>query len=63
MSDALIRVRPTIVVSGLPRSGTSLMMQLLERAGVPILCDDDRPPDASNPRGYFEFAPVKATLR
>jgi hypothetical protein len=39
------------------------MMQLLERAGVPLLCDESRPPDASNPRGYFEFAPVKATLR
>jgi len=63
MPDARTPVRPTIVVSGLPRSGTSLMMQLLERAGVPILCDEERPADASNPRGYFEFAAVKATLR
>lgn len=63
MADPTRHVRPTILVSGLPRSGTSLMMQLLERAGVPLLCDDSRPPDPSNPRGYYEFAPVKATLR
>lgn len=50
---------PIIVVSGLPRSGTSLMMQMLNAGGVPILSDDQRPPDESNPRGYYEFAPVK----
>jgi len=63
VSPKEVEKRPTIVVSGLPRSGTSLMMQLLERAGVPLLSDDARPPDVSNPRGYFEFAPVKGTLR
>lgn len=52
-----------IVVSGVPRSGTSLMMQMLARAGVPLLCDDRRPADASNPRGYFELEAVKATRR
>lgn len=52
---------PTIVVSGLPRSGTSLMMGLLEAAGVSILQDHARAPDASNPRGYYELNAVKRT--
>jgi hypothetical protein len=47
------------VVSGLPRSGTSLMMQMLAAGGLPPLMDNLRPPDESNPRGYFEFEPVK----
>lgn len=50
---------PIIVVSGLPRSGTSLMMQMLQAAGIPLLTDGERPADASNPRGYYEYAPVK----
>jgi hypothetical protein len=52
-----------IVVSGVPRSGTSLVMNMLEAAGVEILADDVRPPDASNPRGYFELEAVKRTHR
>lgn len=52
-----------IVVSGHPRSGTSLMMQMLEAAGVPILCDEERKRDASNPNGYYELAAVKTTAR
>lgn len=48
-----------MVVSGLPRSGTSMMMAMLEAGGVPLLIDDARPADADNPRGYFEYAPVK----
>lgn len=48
-----------VVVSGLPRSGTSLMMQILEGAGVPILQDGARAPDASNPHGYFEHSAVR----
>jgi hypothetical protein len=51
------------VVSGLPRSGTSLMMQMLEAAGMPILRDDARKPDPSNPSGYYELAAVKSTAR
>lgn len=51
------------VVSGLPRSGTSLMMQMLEAAGMPILRDDLRLPDPSNPSGYYELAAVKSTAR
>lgn len=48
-----------VIVSGLPRSGTSLMMQMLSLGGLPLLTDSHRPPDESNPRGYFEYAPVK----
>ncbi len=48
-----------LVVSGLPRSGTSLMMQILNAWGIPILSDSLRTPDAHNPKGYFEYAPVK----
>ena len=47
------------IVSGLPRSGTSLMMQMLAAGGIPPLMDSLRPPDESNPRGYFEFEPVR----
>ncbi len=49
------------VVSGLPRSGTSLMMQMLEAGGMPILCDQVRQPDENNPRGYLELEAVKHT--
>jgi hypothetical protein len=47
------------VVSGVPRSGTSLLMQMLGAGGWPLLYDEERPADAHNPRGYFEFAPVR----
>ena len=47
------------VVSGLPRSGTSLMMQMLAAGGLPALTDAVRAPDESNPRGYLAFEPVK----
>jgi hypothetical protein len=48
-----------VVVSGLPRSGTSLMMQLLHAGGIPALTDHLRAPDPDNPRGYYEFERVK----
>jgi hypothetical protein len=48
------------VVSGLPRSGTSLMMQMLAAGGMPVLSDDVRSADTDNPRGYYEFEPVKS---
>ena len=51
------------VVSGVPRSGTSLMMQMLAAGGHPLLTDGARAPDADNPRGYLEYEPVKATAR
>ena len=44
------------IVSGVPRAGTSLLMQLLDAGGIPALTDGARVPDASNPRGYFEHA-------
>lgn len=47
------------VVSGLPRSGTSMMMQMLERGGMTVLTDRERVPDEDNPRGYCEYEPVK----
>ncbi len=47
------------VVSGLPRSGTSMMMQLLDAGGMPILRDELRQADQDNPRGYYEFERVK----
>jgi hypothetical protein len=47
------------VVSGLPRSGTSLMMQMLAAGGLEPLTDGQRAADASNPRGYFEWEKVK----
>jgi sulfotransferase family protein len=51
------------VVSGLPRSGTSLVMQMLQAGGHPILCDECRPADADNPRGYLEYAKVRTLER
>lgn len=48
-----------VVVSGLPRSGTSMMMGMLEAGGMPLLVDRARASDADNPKGYFEFEPVK----
>ncbi|HEX7422448.1 MAG TPA: hypothetical protein VF311_00975 [Terriglobales bacterium] len=47
------------IVSGLPRSGTSLMMQMLAAGGMPLLTDLERKPDIDNPRGYFEWEPIK----
>ena len=48
-----------IVVSGLPRSGTSMMMKMLEEGGIPILTDAIRGADDDNPNGYYEFELVK----
>ena len=43
------------IVSGLERSGTSMLMQILNAAEMPIGSDDKRPPDQSNPKGYYEL--------
>lgn len=52
--------RPAIViVSGLPRSGTSMMMRMLEAGGLPVFQDGCRQADADNPRGYYEAERVK----
>jgi hypothetical protein len=47
------------IVSGLPRSGTSLMMQMLAAGGMPILSDGERQADVDNPRGYLEWERIK----
>ncbi|MFC7444926.1 alkaline phosphatase family protein [Mesoflavibacter profundi] len=52
------RENQIVVVSGLPRSGTSLMMQMLNNGGLNVLTDKNRKPDQSNPKGYFEFDPA-----
>jgi hypothetical protein len=49
------------IVSGLPRSGTSLMMQMLAAGGMPVLTDAKRAADEDNPNGYWELEAVKAT--
>jgi len=49
------------VVSGLPRSGTSMMMRMLDKGGLPVIVDNIRTADEDNPRGYYEFEPVKKT--
>jgi len=48
-----------VVVSGLPRSGTSLMMMMLDAAGIPPIQDNIREADADNPKGYYEYERVK----
>ena len=50
---------PVVLVSGLPRSGTSMLMQMLEKGGMPIVTDKTRTPDEDNPRGYQEFERIK----
>ena len=48
-----------IIVSGLPRSGTSMMMQILDAGGLTILTDEARKADDNNPKGYYELEKVK----
>ena len=50
---------PVVVVSGLPRSGTSMMMQMLAAGGVPVMVDGVREADEDNPEGYWELERVK----
>lgn len=52
---------PITIVSGLPRSGTSMMMRMIAAAGIPPLTDNLRRADDDNPDGYYEYEPVKAT--
>jgi hypothetical protein len=51
---------PIVVVSGLPRSGTSMLMKMLEAGGLPVLTDGLRAADEDNPKGYFEVERVKS---
>ncbi len=51
--------QPIVVVSGLPRSGTSMMMRMLAEGGLPVITDEFRRADEDNPRGYFELEVVR----
>ena len=51
--------QPIVVVSGLPRSGTSMIMKMLEGGGLPVLTDGLRTADEDNPKGYYEVERVK----
>ncbi len=51
--------QPIIIVSGLPRSGTSMMMRILTAGDVPVITDGIRQADEDNPVGYFEFERAK----
>jgi hypothetical protein len=61
--DNILRRRrygaPVIIVSGLPRSGTSMMMKMLDAGGVQIMTDAIRKADIDNPKGYYEYERVK----
>ncbi|MBN1271828.1 MAG: sulfotransferase domain-containing protein [Candidatus Aminicenantes bacterium] len=43
------------IVSGIERSGTSMLMQILSNGGIPVSADESRPPDTNNPKGYYEL--------
>ena len=50
---------PIVIVSGLPRSGTSMLMNMLDAGGMEIMTDSERGADIDNPKGYFEYERVK----
>jgi len=60
--DTIMKGQITIV-SGLPRSGTSMMMQILQAGGVELFYDNIRLPDENNPKGYFECEKVKSLAK
>ena len=53
------KAKPIFIVSGLPRCGTSMMMQMLETGGIQVITDHIRQADEDNPHGYYEFEKVK----
>lgn len=55
----MLESKQITIVSGLPRSGTSLMMQMLHAGGMEAVTDGQRTADTDNPRGYFEFERAK----
>lgn len=59
-SAAILSGKTFTIVSGLPRSGTSLMMQMLAAAGLPAMTDGERMADTDNPEGYYEWEAIKA---
>ena len=56
--DAIVP-KEFVIVSGLPRSGTSLMMQMLRAGGIEPLTDATRTSDEDNPEGYWEWEAIK----
>lgn len=58
-----LRGEPVIVVSGLPRSGTSMLMRMLQAGGIELLADLERAADADNPLGYFELGRIRRLER
>jgi hypothetical protein len=58
-SNEPVRKQPITIVSGLPRSGTSMMMRMLAEGGMPVITDELRRADSDNPNGYFEFETVR----
>ena len=58
-----IATKPIYIVSGLPRSGTSLMMQMLEKTELEIFSDNKRKADPNNPKGYYEHESVKSLIK
>jgi LPS sulfotransferase NodH len=59
LSPKIASKKPVIIVSGLPRSGTSLMMKMIYSGGIPVITDGLRSADDDNPNGYFELEAVK----
>ena len=55
--------QPIVIVSGLPRSGTSMIMKMLEAGGLAVLTDGLRSADEDNPKGYYEVERVKNLAR
>ena len=62
-AESKLEKQEIVVVSGLPRSGTSMMMQMLAAAGLEIYTDNQRKPDESNPRGYYELDAAKGLAK
>lgn len=56
-------MKQVYIVTGLPRSGTSMLMQILEAGGMPIATDEKREPDDNNPKGYLEIESVIDKLK
>jgi len=52
-----------VIVTGIPRSGTSMIMQMLKAGGLPLMIDNKRFKDENNPKGFFEFEPVKRLVK
>ena len=57
----MLKDKEIAIVSGLPRSGTSMLMSMISAGGIPVLADGIREADEDNPKGYFELEAVKKT--